>query len=371
MFQSCVATLTFMSLKIILFDDMKENRDAVLSALLSELAGNGSVQAFVAGAGKKTDGTFEERLGLDLTAAPNAPVDLIVADRDLSSYSPDYTGLSESTVRRVADMVGVPECGYARGERADDSEYIKRGEQRESCIRLSRKPDDTTFAKQVVAVGNGFAEITKKLSEIKEPAARKSPGQLLANVLGKPEYAEKISLFASGDQGRLGALAAVRDSKDIGERNRLLACVLGYWLWDSVLRFPGVVLNEVAASSYLNIQLEEFRKNDQIRKLFAGAIYAGPFAVAKPMLWWRGMLEDLVAAAGVADGREYAAKELEKEVARSECCEDASKPAGYYCFLSERPVSLENSKPGLTWFPRGADLARVCKSVYAEDEPWL
>ena len=360
-----------MSLRIVLFDDMQENRDAVSAALRSELADNGTVQPFMAGAGGKREGTFEERLELDLTIAPNAPADLILADRDLSSYAPDYTGLSESTVRRVADMVGVPECGYARGERADDDEYIKRGEQREACIRLSRKPNDATLAKQVVAVGNGFVEITRKLSEITQPAARKSPGRMLANVLGKPEYAEKISLYASGDQGRLGALAAVRGSKDVGERNRRLACMLGYWLWDSVLRFPGVVMNEVAASSYLNIRLEDFRENEQIRQLFAGAIYAGPFAAAKPPLWWRGMLDDLIAEEGATDGMVYARIKLGTAVQRSECCEDASKPAGYYCFLSERPVSLENSKPGLPWFPRGADLARVCKSRYEEDEPWL
>lgn len=268
-------------------------------------------------------------------------------------------------------MVGVPECGYARGERADDDEYIKRGEQRESCIRLSRKSGDDIFAKQVVAVGNGFAEITKKLSEITQPSERKSPGLMLASVLGKPEYAEKISLFASGDQNRLGALAGVRSTKNTGERNRRLACVLGYWLWDSVLRFPGVVVNEVAASSYLNIHLDEFRRKEKIRQLFAGAIYAGPFAAAKPTLWWRGMLEDLVAESGVADGRAYVKKHLSMDVPQSACCEEPSKPAGYYCFLSERPVSLEHSKPGLPWFPRGADLARVCKSRYEEDEPWL
>jgi hypothetical protein len=268
-------------------------------------------------------------------------------------------------------MVGVAECGYARGERDDDDEYIKRGEQRESCIRVSRKQGDAEFAKKVVAVGNGFAEITKKLSDITQSVERKSPGRILANVLGKPEYAEKISLFASGDQNRLGALAAVRENKDRVDRNRRLACVLGYWLWDSVLRFPGVVLNEVAASSYLNISLDDFRQNGQIRQLFDGAIYAGPFAAAKPTLWWRGILDDMVAEAEVADGRAYATMKLGTEVARSECCEDASKSAGYYCFLSERPVSLENSKAGLPWFPRGADLARVCKTRYAEDEPWL
>ena len=80
-----------MSLRILLFDDMQENRDAVLAAMRAELAGNGNVQPFVAGAGGKTQGTFEERLELDLTITPNAPVDLIVADRDLSSYAPDYT----------------------------------------------------------------------------------------------------------------------------------------------------------------------------------------------------------------------------------------------------------------------------------------
>ena len=360
-----------MSLRILVFDDMQENRDAVLAALESELAGNGSVQQFAAGAGGKKEGTFEERLELDLAVAPNAPVDLIVADRDLSSYAPDYTGLSESTVRRTADMVGVPECGYARGERADDNEYIKRGEQRESCIRLSRKPSDGAFAKQAVAVGNGFVEITNKLAKITQSTTRKSPGRMLASVLGKPEYAEKISLFASGDQGRLGALAAVRDSKDADERNRRLACVLGYWLWDSVLRFPGVVVNDVAASSYLNIRLNEFRQNEEIRQLFAEAVYSGPFAAAKPTLWWRGMLDDLISEQGAADGMAYAGIKLGRPVPRSECCEDASKPAGYYCFLSERPVSLENSKAGLPWFPRGADLARVCKTRYEEDEPWL
>lgn len=360
-----------MSLRILVFDDRKENRDAVTAALRAELAGRGEVKAFAAGIGEMKEGIFEDRLVKDLSTAPNAPIDLIVADRDLSAYTPDYTGLSESTVRRASDTMGVPECGYARGERADDGEYVERGEQRESCIRLSRMPDDATFARQVVAVGDGFAEITQKLAQIKEPAARKSPGRMLAAVLGKLEYAEKISLYASGDQNRLGALAAVRKTKVAEERNRRLACVLGYWLWDSVLRFPGVVANEVAVSSYLNIRLDDFRQNGAIRELFAPALYRGPFAAAKPALWWRGMLDDLIAEGGAVDGRTYAEKKLGTNVARSECCEDPTKPAGYYCFLSERPVSLANSKPGLPWFPRGADLARVCKSRYEEDEPWL
>ena len=359
-----------MSLHIIVLDDREDNRGPVVTALREAIGNRGDVKEFVPGAGQLAEGVFEDRLCKDLSTAQNMPCNLIVADRDLSAYMPHYNGLSESTVRRAADMLGIPECGYARGERADDNEYIKRGEQRESCIRISRKPDDATFAKQVVAIGEGFQDIAARLTQITDGPTRKSPGRLLAVVLQKPEYAEKIALFASGDQNRLGALAAVKKTTEKLERNRHIACMLGYWLWDSVLRFPGVVVNEVAASSYLNIRLAEFKANQVIQGVFASARYAGPFAAAKPALWWRGMLDDLIAAASVADGRELAQRSV-AVVPPSECCEDPTKAAGYYCFLSEKPVSLENSRPGLPWFPRGADLARVCKTRYDEDEPWL
>jgi hypothetical protein len=239
-----------MSLNILLFDDIPEHREAVLSALRAELGPRGAVKPFNAKVAISKSDIFEDMLSADLQATPNAPMDLIVADRDLSAYQPEYRGLSESTVRRAADLIGIPECGYARGERDDDDEYVKRGDQRESCIRLSRKPDDAIFAKRVVAVCRGFIEITAKLTKITDATVRKSPGRILAEVLGKPEYAEKISLYASGDQSRLAPLAEVRRSASPEERNRRLACILGYWLWDSVLRFPGATVNEIAASSH-------------------------------------------------------------------------------------------------------------------------
>jgi hypothetical protein len=356
-------------MKLLVFDDIQQNREQVLSALRQTLGANGNIDAFVPG--DLNEGTHEVRLAKDLQELSNANSNLIIADRDLSSYTDAYRGLSESTVRRVADSLGIPECGYARGERADDQEYIEEGERREACIRLSLKPDLQQFAKKAVAIAEGFTFISEKLATILQETGKKSPGKLLASVLNKREYADKISLFASGDQNRLSLLADVRKSKDQNERQRRLACFLGYWLWDSVLRFPGVVVNEIAASSYLNIQLEEFRQDENIRALFRDSRYSGPFAEAKPALWWRGMLDDLIATSGFSDGREYVTKKLGRSVRQSECCEDSSKSAGYYCFLSERPVSLQNSKPGLTWFPRGADLTRVCKSRYDEEEPWL
>jgi len=87
--------------------------------------------------------------------------------------------------------------------------------------------------------------------------------------------------------------------------------------------------------------------------------------------WWRGMLDDLIANSGYADGLQFARKKGNPKIARSECCEDPSKTAGYYCIISKQPVSLENSKGGLSWFPRGADLTRISKTKFEEYSPWL
>lgn len=353
--------------RIILFDDIPEQREEILRALEREVGARGEVRAFVAGAAGIAGGTHESRLVADLSSTQNADASLIVADRDLTGYTEQYTGLSESQVRLVTSELGIPECAYARGEDADD--YVERAEQEEACIRLSLKPDLASFAKRVAAVAEGFAEISNKLSARGQDPGKRSLGSELAEILGKPGCADKISLFASGDQNRLASMERARKAGTQVDKKRRLACFLGYWLWDSVLRFPGVVVNEVAASSYLNIHETEFKGD--VEALFSAARYRGPFAAAKDPLWWRDVLTDIYGEDDCPDGRSYAEKKLGRIVQRSECCEDPSKNAGYYCFLRRRPVSLELSKPGLPWFPRGADLARVSQSAYEELGPWV
>jgi len=359
-----------MLLRILLFDDIPENRQEVLSALTGALGSQGLVHQFEPTADDKQV-THEARLIEELKGREDHPVSLIVADRDLSAYKPNLGGLSEGTVRRVADVIGVPECGYARGERPDDDDYIERGEHREACIRLSLKRGLKQFADQVVAIAQGFSAIVERIPTAITDGGKKTPGNLLARILDKAEYADKISLFASGDQNRLEAVTRTSKSKaDTAEWHRRAACLLGYWLWDSVLRFPGVVVNDTAASSYLNIGEDAFKDN-AVHSLFASAIYRGPFADAKDRLWWRGSLDDVVARSGCDDGRAFAIHELKRDVPPSQCCENPAKKAGFYCMLSRRPVSLENSKGNLPWFPRGADLARVSTSKLEELGPWI
>ncbi|HUN98534.1 MAG TPA: hypothetical protein VMU69_20170 [Bradyrhizobium sp.] len=352
-------------MKIVLLEDRAQSAKSLLHELKLALRGRGTAVLFEASGPPAHTRIHEEQLEHDLLLARHGDAALIVADRDLSGL-PHYGGLSEPTVRRVADKLAIPECGYARGENSKN--FMEDAALREGRIAVSLKPSAKEFARQVVSIAEGFAYILSKLpAAIKAPGS-KSPGKVLATILGKPEYSEKIALYASGDQNRLVSVLRVRGQGKVA--NRHLACLLGYWLWDSVLRYPGIVVNETAASSYLNIDKKAFQ-SPGVQQLFNKASYNGPFSAAKRPIWWRGALDDIVAKSGASDGRQYATKLLGKNLPQSKCCVDPKKTAGYYCMLSEEPVSLDNSKAGLAWFPRGADLARIGTTKYQEIVPWL
>lgn len=353
-------------LKIVLFEDDPEYRVELPKLFADRLGHKGTVVLFDSPSEVSEHELYEERLARELAASKYNDPTLIVADRDLSRTA-SYGGMSEAVVKKVADVLCVPECAYARGEKAD--EFLKDAEQREARVALSLSDGNEAFVERVIQIAEGFALIQSRLPDSLEASRKNSPGKLLAQVLQKPEYSDKISLYASGDQNRL--VTVLRVQGDDPSRKSRLACLLGYWLWDSVLRFPGIVVNSTAASSYLNIEAQAFQDDPEIRALFEPAIYDGPFAKAKDCLWWRGMVDDIVTQSGFEDGRSMVESKLGRSIPRSICCEDSNIPAGYYCMLSKQAVSLKNSKAGLAWFPRGADLARVSNHEYAESVPWL
>jgi hypothetical protein len=358
-----------MSLRIVLFEDTSEFRDKILEALKRELAGSGEAFEVDLAAQSEWQGVYQDRIEMALAREPYAGATLVVADYDLSTAQ-SYPGLSEQQVRAAADRLAIPVCGYARGWSDSGKDFVRLAKEREASIVLNYGAGNySELARQAVGVARGFADIAGQLPARLRELKRTTPGALMAQILGKPEYADKIALYASGDQDRLVSM-----KKDDGENDAhyhaRLSCSLGYWLWDSILRYPGVLVNRTASSSYLNIHENDFQQND-IQELFAKAQYGGPFASSERPQWWRGVLDDIVAENNSSDGREFAASRLGREVHQSECIEEPGIPAGYYCMLSGRPVSLKNSKGGLPWFPRGADLARVSKSKMDELGPWL
>jgi len=355
-------------IKVVLFEDAERTKSELVSALKKYLPSGGTVVAFDSEKIAESEGDrklmYEERLRLILSRPPFDPVTLLVADRDLS-MSVHFRGMSVSAVIEAAKRLAIPICSYARQPGSED--YKWRAGWEEGHILLSESDDDD-LARQAVLAARGFAEIGSRLPELVDDELRKSPSKALAALLGKPEYVDKIALYSVGDQNRLSEVPIKgRVEQDWVKR---IGCFLGYWLWDSILRYPGLLVNEVAAASHLNIATDDFRV-PEVQSVFKDALYSGPFADASKPRWWRGVVDDLVSREGFNDGLEFVRRKVKNAIRPSQCWVDATKPAGYYCIISDKPVSLDNSKGGLSWLPRGADLTRISTPVFEEYGPWI
>jgi hypothetical protein len=358
-------------IKVVLFEDTTEAQSAVLGALKRHLGKDGDVVLFDAAQFKESesdqDKMYEDRIESILRRAPFDDATLIVADRDLSkSVSSGFRGLSVNAVATAASRLAMPICSYARQPEPDDYEWRGRWEEGHIVLRFGEGEDE--LSRRAVIAGRGFANIADGLPAVLGDAKNNSPAKVLAALLGRPDYADKIALYSVGDQNRLSDLPA--NPKETGQQVRQLTRFLGYWLWDSLLRYPGLLANEIAAASHLNLSPADFMRQE-VRSVFETALYHGPFEDARRPQWWRGSLDNIVANEGFADGLELVHKNVRPEAERSRCYVDERKSAGYYCIIARKPVSLENSRGGLSWFPRGADLTRIGTPMFEEYGPWL
>jgi hypothetical protein len=168
----------------------------------------------------------------------------------------------------------------------------------------------------------------------------------------------------------IAEMMPVKDASSEVVQHQRVNTALGTWLYDSVLRFPGVLLESVAAASFLNIQPKQFREN-AILKLFSSALYVGPFVDDENPRWWRHLLGDLLNESKSEDGRAFAAKKTKAEVAPCTCSVDHKSPAGFICAVTLKPVCKPHSVGQVGWLPRGADLTRVTKDIFDELSPWI
>lgn len=353
-------------IKAVLFEDTDQTQSELVVALKKHLKTDGVVIPFDQFEESPADERrmYEDRLESILSRAPYDGATLLVVDRDLSK-SKKFLGLSVNAVAGAAKRLAIPICSYARQPAPED--YKIRARWEEEHIILTTE-NNAELARQAVLAAHGFAQIAARLPEVIKDKAGKSPAKILAALLGKPEYSDKIALYSVGDQNRLPEILA--KAKEETDHIKRMGCFLGYWLWDSLLRYPGLLVNEVAAASYLNIATADFQRSE-VRAVFGEALYDGPFADPKKPQWWRGMLDDIVSGENCNDGLELVHKKVSPGIHRSQCCVDPSKSAGYYCIISSQAVSLENSKGGLSWFPRGADLTRISNPKFEEYGPWL
>lgn len=326
-------------------------------------------------------GPFEDRLVRTLGGSAYKNVVLVVTDRDLSTQK--WGGLSEAAVSRAAQELGLPVACYRQAKLVPEDRLLRMP----GNGQIELPSDQNEMVRQIVILANGFVELEAILrnrvdrkaakggkTDINSFSNHQSPGLLLADVLKHRETASHFDTYACGDQGAIAEILSMSSSKKSSFKKsdqRALIVALGVWLVDLVMQYPGVLVNEVAAASYLDINQKHFKKED-VRAVFESAEYKDlPFADPERPMWWRHLLDNLVNDEGKTSGLELCVSKGIKRLQFCACSVDSKLHAGYYCMASGMPLSAEKSSGRVSWFPPGADLARLTKSTYRKLAPWI
>ena len=354
---------------VVLFEDDKERAETLRGKISASLGGTARVVSFV-DEKAAVKGTIEEMLASSLQAKSyhGGNIGLIVCDRALERYD-KFQITSETVVSAVARQLGIPICLYERGGRKDELRLENRKPWEKSTIIVDETGED--FGQQCAALYLGFEEIKRFVLAKSDSAFRKTtPAVVLADILRHPQEVDRLGLYGSGEQSVLSELlthyASEGNTKDL--RLRHYPRMLGNWLYTSILRYPGILVGTIPAASYLNVHPDDLL-SPRISKLFEKATYRGPFARCGQW-WWRRDLDQILAGCGGAS-HDYLKKRGAKRFRPYPCFEGKDHTAGFYCMISGKPVCERHSRGGISWFPGGADLARVSEREFKKIGPFV
>jgi hypothetical protein len=298
---------------------------------------------------------------------------LVVLDAELNEY--DASTVRRADVREACSELGIPICVYHRdeGEYADP-ESIKGSD--DQIIRLvPREGGHARMAGKCAAIVEGFDEIRGHLTE---RMADSTPEELLEPPSKFIKDLDDIPISANPDidkysWGQSESLAVLKENEGKEDAIRRRGTILGYWMVNQLLEYPGVLVNSFAAASYLGIEVEMFRENENIKAAFEEARYNGPFSGIEDY-WWTAELDNILAENTTVedDGTISAEKFLSEkgiDVEPVECVEGHAG-AGYYCILEDVPVCEEHSVSPEAWIPAGASLSRLWEEAWMKLKGW-
>ncbi len=350
--------------RVFLFEDDEHYRKEIEDYLKLHLGEEAEIASFNPRSAPEVKGEPYER-DIERKLCKNnsiAPIGLIACDKELGLYK-NYPGLSAHAISIAARNLGLPFCQYSRrpkGRELDRYVALQRWDSEDVTLTGSGSQE---WTKEMAILLQGFETI--QYEYVNRAMNNLDPSVALAAITGRESAANRIALYGSGDRSVMSEIFTFIVSNGQDNQNAItqrIPRVLGSWLYLSLLRFPGLMVNNIACASYLNIDQSEFSRRD-VQEPFDEAIYSGPFA-SLGQWWWRDGLDYLLADSGASDGREF----LRSSGIDVNACldKDTGLRAGYYCMITQQPVSLSNSKGNINWFPAGADLARIRKSTFEQ-----
>lgn len=305
-------------------------------------------------------------------------VSLVVSDRDLSLFS--SLKVSESSIADACKRLNIPLATYHRRPKsASKLRNFERASQiRSYSVAIDNVSDVTATATQIIDLADGFNFLFDQTHEIliKQGQFSHGPAGLLAYILKKPELEYHFAQYAEGPSVGLDVFTTFseqdgeennnKDQKKIEFIASKTGFVLGCWLYNYILNFPGILLDHTSTRAFLNLSEESF---DEQCNIFADALYDGPFSGYR-QFWWRAPLEEIVYSQDCEDGFELLQK-LSISAEPSKCCVTGESPTGYYCLIRKEPISKNASKGNLSWVPKGANLCRVESDAYDALAPMM
>jgi hypothetical protein len=316
--------------------------------------------------------SYEEQL-LKLVKEANKKhsIDLVLLDSDLSRMP---SRIAQSMCRQAFQDVGLPVCRYKKRHSstpARDLQDLRRtAREGASAIWVPNElvqPQNLTsqLMPWLVAVSEGFGALRETL-RTNQPLLEKSqgPAGILAIALKRPEAKADFLGYTAQNFFFFGSPAG-EDEDDPTGTSEVLATQLGYWLFNSILRFPGPILSLGAAAAYINVKTAELNTPGMGEALEV-ARYKGPFCQVEPFYW----RDDLSSLLNRLEGDIVNAPQLKgAKVARVDEVNPGS--SAFFCVLTQQPIPEEESAPNPDWIPPGAQLARIQRKLYDKLGPML
>lgn len=345
---------------ILFIDDRQNELNALVEAVRQFLGEKAVLKAWVPRE-DNVRAAFEAQLGKDTA--------LVVTDRELSLAKAGFDG---ATIIGWCQELALPVADYSRA-----LDVLKK-EPDLFEIRVPRD-DEGAMAAYVAGIFLGFDAINKAIVEDKDFEEERSPAAALAGILGVPEAEADFALYSI----RLGATSGALTSRvmksvgahpEEGEKRRLLAYIVGHFLLNSVLRYPGPILSLAALKAYL---ASDAAGDERVLQLFKTARYSGPFADLDTY-HWLSKVDDLLYemipenASAETNGelnRMGVERRLKTELVRHDCPERCKgQNGGYYCPFTKRTVCTRSdcSVGSNGWIPQGALLCRIERGFFED-----
>ena len=301
---------------------------------------------------KSASNALEDQLASFFLTKPE--IKLVVLCRELPTSN--HLPFSCSDIIKACEMAYVPVCRYSISNRTPSVINNLNQLNNSYLINLNNNPPD--MAKEVVGIFNGYVQIENKL-KVTPPSFKKiSRGHLVSRILGKEHLDYHFENYRNGP-----LLTDFLSSPNAEiKKSKITVFLLGSWLYNYVIKQPGIFLCRRSLCSYLNIDPDDF--SVEVEKHFEDFRYHGPFGLTVK-LWWRDDIDEFLADNDVDDGKELLSQRG-LYVKSCVCSVDSSIEAGYFCPVTQKPISWENSEGGFSVLPPGADLSRINKELSHE-----